>query len=70
MNVSMRKRARQRAQLMQIELDGRGQVEASPAFIAPAQLKPGVHTDDEPPFWFALWNARHNVAYALDAYPE
>jgi hypothetical protein len=51
MNVSVRKRARQRIRLMQAELDGRGQA-------------------DDPPFWFAVWNVRHNVAYALDAYPD
>jgi hypothetical protein len=25
---------------------------------------------DDPPFWFAVWNVRYNVAYALDAYPD
>jgi hypothetical protein len=71
MNVNVRRRARQRASLMQAEVDGRGQAIATPAFIEPAQLKAGVHTDgDEPPFWFAVWNVRYNVAYALDAYPD
>jgi hypothetical protein len=80
MNVSVRRRARQRAQIMQAELDGRGQAIATPAFIAPAQLKPAFHMSgeskpafhmsDEPPFWFAVWNVRYNVAYALDAYPD
>lgn len=48
---NVRKRARQRAKLMQAEVDVRGLA-------------------DDPPFWFAVWNARYNVAYALDAYPD
>jgi hypothetical protein len=47
MNVSVRKRARQRASLMQAELDGRGQAIATPAFIAPAQLKPDLRMSGE-----------------------
>jgi hypothetical protein len=66
-------RRRQRSRAMQAELDGRELVEkprkTTPAFIEPAQLKPSLHMSDEPPFWFAVWNVRYNVAYALDAYP-
>jgi hypothetical protein len=42
-NENVRKRARQRAMVMQAEVD-RGQAETTPAFIEPAQLKAGVHT--------------------------
>jgi hypothetical protein len=62
-------RRRQRSRAMQAELDGRGQAIATPAFIEPEQLKAGVHTDDdEPPFWFAVWNVRRGLAWTLDAY--
>jgi hypothetical protein len=70
MNVSVRKRARQQAMLMKAEMDGRGQAVAAPAFTEPAQLKARVPNDDDPPFWFAVWNVRYNVAYALDAYED
>jgi hypothetical protein len=56
MNVSVRKRARQRAQLMQAELDG--QAIAPAAFIAPVQLKPDLHLSDHGAVWFGVWNGR------------
>jgi hypothetical protein len=40
---NLRKRDRQRARLMQAEVDGRGQAIATPAFIEPAQFKGRVH---------------------------
>jgi hypothetical protein len=72
MNVSVRKRARQRAMLMQAELDGRGPAIATPAFIEPAQpaqLKPDLHMSDDGAVWFGVWNVRRGLAWTLDAFP-
>jgi hypothetical protein len=55
MNVSVRKRARQRASLMQAELDGRSRAIATPAFIAPA------HPDELIPYERALRSAQRDV---------
>jgi hypothetical protein len=27
-------------------------------------LKPGFHTSDDAPLWFAVWNVLHNLACA------
>jgi hypothetical protein len=73
-NENVRKRARQRARVMQAELDGRGLIEAprsvGPPFIEPASLKAGFNTDGDSLVWFAIWNRDRNVATAIDASPD
>jgi hypothetical protein len=70
-NENVRKRASQRARLMQAEIDGRGLVETPrsvrPPFIEPAHLMTGFDMSGDSLIWFAVWNRDRNVATAIDA---
>ena len=66
MKRSFDRRRRSRAEQMQADIDGREAPRRAVPPTKPVQPQRG----DDSALWFAVWNVRRSVAYAIDAYED